>query len=89
MPVGIDTSVLIAAERQGDFAALIPESEEGPYWDFTTFPRPSPGKVFFVTFGVNTCEVSGGGGRKTEDKGRRVIFYHRKHRGHGEVVSKD
>jgi predicted nucleic acid-binding protein len=32
MPVGIDTSVLIAAEKQGDFEALLPESEAGPYY---------------------------------------------------------
>jgi predicted nucleic acid-binding protein len=32
MPVGIDTSVLVAAEKQGDFARLLPESEEGPYY---------------------------------------------------------
>src|ERR1017187_4157429 len=32
MPVGIDTSVLVAAEKQGDFEKLLPESEEGPYY---------------------------------------------------------
>jgi hypothetical protein len=31
MPVAIDTSVLICAERQGDFDSLLPESEEGPF----------------------------------------------------------
>jgi len=32
MPVGIDTSVLVAAEKQGDFEKLLPKSEEGPYY---------------------------------------------------------
>ncbi|MGO9204360.1 MAG: PIN domain-containing protein [Limisphaerales bacterium] len=32
MPVAIDTSVLICAERQGDFDSLLPESEEGPFY---------------------------------------------------------
>jgi predicted nucleic acid-binding protein len=32
MPVGIDTSVLVAAEKQGDFEKLLPASEEGPYY---------------------------------------------------------
>jgi len=32
MPVAIDTSVLISAERLGDFDALLPEDEEGPYY---------------------------------------------------------
>ena len=32
MPVAIDTSVLISAEKQGDFDALLPEGEEGPYY---------------------------------------------------------
>jgi predicted nucleic acid-binding protein len=32
MPVGIDTSVLVAAEKQGDFEKLLPESEEGSYY---------------------------------------------------------
>ena len=32
MPVGIDTSVLVAAEKQGDFEKLLPESVEGPYY---------------------------------------------------------
>jgi predicted nucleic acid-binding protein len=32
MPVAIDTSVLISAERQGDFDRLLPENEEGPYY---------------------------------------------------------
>jgi predicted nucleic acid-binding protein len=32
MPVAIDTSVLIAAEKQGDFEALLPESENGPFY---------------------------------------------------------
>ncbi|MFO1477020.1 MAG: PIN domain-containing protein [Verrucomicrobiota bacterium] len=32
MPVAIDTSVLISAEKQGDFEALLPEGEEGPYY---------------------------------------------------------
>ena len=32
MPVAIDTSVLISAERQGDFDQLLPENEDGPYY---------------------------------------------------------
>jgi predicted nucleic acid-binding protein len=32
MPVAIDTSVLISAERQGDFDGLLPENEHGPYY---------------------------------------------------------
>jgi predicted nucleic acid-binding protein len=32
MPVAIDTSVLISAERQGDFDRLLPEDEDGPYY---------------------------------------------------------
>ena len=32
MPVAIDTSILISAEKQGDFDALLPEGEEGPYY---------------------------------------------------------
>jgi predicted nucleic acid-binding protein len=32
MPVAIDTSVLISAEKQGDFAALLLENEEGRYY---------------------------------------------------------
>jgi len=32
MPVAIDTSVLISAEKQGDFEGLLPENEEGPYY---------------------------------------------------------
>ena len=32
MPVAIDTSVLISAERQGDFDRLLPENEDGPYY---------------------------------------------------------
>ncbi len=32
MPVAIDTSVLISAEKIGDFDALLPEDEEGPYY---------------------------------------------------------
>lgn len=32
MPVAIDTSVLVSAERQGDFEALLPEKEQGPYY---------------------------------------------------------
>ena len=32
MPVAIDTSVLISAERQGGFDALLPENEPGPYY---------------------------------------------------------
>ena len=32
MPVAIDTSVLISAERQGEFDGLLPENEEGPYY---------------------------------------------------------
>jgi predicted nucleic acid-binding protein len=32
MPVAIDTSVLISAERQGNFDKLLPENEDGPYY---------------------------------------------------------
>jgi predicted nucleic acid-binding protein len=32
MPVAIDTSILVAAEKAGDFDKLVPESEEGPYY---------------------------------------------------------
>src|SRR5947208_537721 len=32
MPVAIDTSVLIAAEKQGDFQSLLPSNEPGPYY---------------------------------------------------------
>jgi hypothetical protein len=32
MPVAIDTSVLISAEKQGDIEQLLPENEEGPYY---------------------------------------------------------
>jgi predicted nucleic acid-binding protein len=32
MPVAIDTSVLISAEKQSDFESLLPEDEEGPYY---------------------------------------------------------
>ena len=32
MPVAIDTSVLISAEKQEDFDALLPQGEEGPYY---------------------------------------------------------
>lgn len=32
MPVAIDTSVLISAERQGDLDGLLPEKEDGPYY---------------------------------------------------------
>jgi predicted nucleic acid-binding protein len=32
MPVAIDTSVLISAEREGDFDRLLPENEEGPFY---------------------------------------------------------
>jgi predicted nucleic acid-binding protein len=32
MPVAIDTSVLISAERLGDFDGLLPENEDGPYY---------------------------------------------------------
>ncbi len=32
MPVAIDTSVLISAEKQGDFEGILPENEEGPYY---------------------------------------------------------
>jgi len=32
MPVAIDTSVLISAEKSGDFNALLPENEDGPYY---------------------------------------------------------
>lgn len=32
MPVAIDTSVLISAEKQGDFEKLLPENEPGPYY---------------------------------------------------------
>jgi len=32
MPVAIDTSVLISAERLGDFDGVLPENEDGPYY---------------------------------------------------------
>ena len=32
MPVAIDTSVLIAAERSGSFDDLLPSDEDGPYY---------------------------------------------------------
>ncbi len=32
MPVAIDTSVLISAEREGGLDRLLPEKEEGPYY---------------------------------------------------------
>ena len=32
MPVAIDTSVLISAERQGGLEELLPENEDGPYY---------------------------------------------------------
>jgi predicted nucleic acid-binding protein len=32
MPVAIDTSVLISAERRGDLELLLPENEDGPYY---------------------------------------------------------
>ena len=32
MPVAIDTSVLICAEKTGDFESLLPENEDGPYY---------------------------------------------------------
>jgi predicted nucleic acid-binding protein len=32
MPVAIDTSVLISAERQGGFDQVLPENEQGPYY---------------------------------------------------------
>ena len=32
MPVAIDTSILIAAERAGGIADLLPADEEGPYY---------------------------------------------------------
>ncbi len=32
MPVAIDTSVLVSAEKQGDFEWLLPVEEEGPYY---------------------------------------------------------
>ena len=32
MPVAIDTSVLISAEKAGDLDELLPENEEGPYY---------------------------------------------------------
>lgn len=32
MPVAIDTSVLISAERQGGLDELLPENEDGPYY---------------------------------------------------------
>ncbi|MBI4325562.1 MAG: PIN domain-containing protein [Chloroflexi bacterium] len=32
MPVAIDTSVLISAEKQENFDALLPQGEEGPYY---------------------------------------------------------
>jgi predicted nucleic acid-binding protein len=32
MPVAIDTSVLIQAEKRGSIAAVIPEDEDGPFY---------------------------------------------------------
>lgn len=32
MPVAIDTSVLISAEKAGDFDRILPENEPGPYY---------------------------------------------------------
>jgi predicted nucleic acid-binding protein len=32
MPVAIDTSVLISAEKEGGFEQLLPENEPGPYY---------------------------------------------------------
>jgi predicted nucleic acid-binding protein len=32
MPVAIDTSILISAEKQGNLEQLLPENEEGPYY---------------------------------------------------------
>jgi predicted nucleic acid-binding protein len=32
MPVAIDTSILISAEKQGNFDNWLPENEEGPYY---------------------------------------------------------
>jgi predicted nucleic acid-binding protein len=32
MPVAIDTSVLISAERLGDLDGVLPENEDGPYY---------------------------------------------------------
>jgi predicted nucleic acid-binding protein len=32
MPVAIDTSVLISAEREGSLDRLLPENEDGPYY---------------------------------------------------------
>ena len=32
MPVAIDTSVLVSAEKEGAFDNLLPETEEGPYY---------------------------------------------------------
>jgi len=32
MPVAIDTSILVAAEKAADFESLIPESEKGPFY---------------------------------------------------------
>lgn len=32
MPVAIDTSVLIQAEKRGGLATILPEGEEGPYY---------------------------------------------------------
>ncbi len=32
MPVAIDTSVLIQAEKQGDFESLLPADEDGPFY---------------------------------------------------------
>jgi predicted nucleic acid-binding protein len=32
MPVAIDTSILISAEKQHDFERLLPEGEAGPYY---------------------------------------------------------
>ena len=32
MPVGIDTSVLVAAEKKGDLDTLLPQDEQGPFY---------------------------------------------------------
>jgi predicted nucleic acid-binding protein len=32
MPVAIDTSVLVQAEKQGDFESLLPPDEDGPFY---------------------------------------------------------
>src|SRR5271154_2681890 len=32
MPVAIDTSILIQAEKEGDFESLLPADEDGPFY---------------------------------------------------------